>query len=181
MNSLTLIFAESVTNGSNDPSVWIVAGFILLGAAVVLALLELFIPTGGILAIATASCLVASVIAFFMNSALWGFAALLAYSAGAPFAVVLGFKLWTRSPIARKMMLGTVDADPEISVNSLKESALLAIGTEGVALTPLRPVGFVRFGDQRMEAVAEMGMIEPGTAITIVTATRDKIIVRACS
>jgi hypothetical protein len=82
-------------------SALIATGFVLLGVGAVLAFLELFVPTAGVLAVATAVCLVASVVAFFMHSVTWGFAALVAYSAGAPFAVVFGFKLWSRTPIAR--------------------------------------------------------------------------------
>lgn len=121
----------------------------------------------------------ASIIAFFMHGMLWGFAALLAYSAGAPFAVVFGFKLWTRTPIARRMVLGNTDADSE-GVQPIKVAAgQVAVGTEGVALTPLRPIGFVRFGDLRMEAAAEMGMIDVGAVVTVVESTGDRVVVRA--
>ena len=167
------------TTASGDSSVWIAAGFILLAVAVVLGVLELFVPTGGVLAVATASCLVASIIAFFMHGMLWGFAALLAYSAGAPFAVVFGFKLWTRTPIARRMVLGNTDADSEGVQPTKVAAGQVAVGTEGVALTPLRPIGFVRFGDLRMEAAAEMGMIDIGAAVTVVELTGDRVVVRA--
>ena len=45
--------------------------------------------------------------------------------------------------------------------------------------TPLRPVGFVRFGDRRIEAVAEHGMIEAGTAVTVAESGPARIVVRA--
>jgi membrane-bound serine protease (ClpP class) len=162
----------------SDSSIWIAAGFILLALAVVLGLLELFVPTGGVLAVATASCLVASIIAFFMHGMLWGFAALLAYSAGAPFAVVFGFKLWTRTPIARRMVLGSTDGDIEGQEPVKAMPGPVAVGTAGVALTPLRPIGFVRFGDLRLEAAAEMGMIDIGAAVTVVESTGDRVVVR---
>jgi membrane-bound serine protease (ClpP class) len=55
----------------------------------------------------------------------------------------------------------------------------VAVGTEGTAETTLRPVGMVRFGELRVESVAEMGMIEAGTAVTVVESTPLRVVVRA--
>ena len=88
------MLAEAGTAATGDQSAWIAAGFILLAAGVVLGVLEIFVPTGGLLAAATATCFVASVVMFFLHGALWGFAALLAYSAGAPFAAAAPLSLF---------------------------------------------------------------------------------------
>lgn len=162
---------------ASDGSGWLVAGFALLGATLALGVAELFVPTAGVLAVMTALAAVGSVACFFMHSPLWGFASLLAYSAGAPFAVVFGFKLWTRTPIARRMVLGTVDGDPADG-RPAAAAGPVAVGEEGIAATPLRPVGFVRFGDRRIEAVAEHGMIEAGTEVTVSESAPARIVVR---
>jgi membrane-bound serine protease (ClpP class) len=161
-----------------DGSGWLVAGFALLGTMLALGIAELFVPTAGVLAVMTALAAIGSVACFFMHSPLWGFASLLAYSAGAPFAVVLGFKLWTRTPIARRMVLGS--SDEQVPGGGAPAAAgPVPVGEEGVAATPLRPVGFVRFGDRRIEAVAEHGMIEAGTAVTVAESGPARIVVRA--
>ena len=161
-----------------DGSGWLVAGFALLGAMLALGIAELFVPTAGVLAVMTALAAIGSVACFFMHSPLWGFASLLAYSAGAPFAVVFGFKLWTRTPIARRMVLGSTDEQaPEGGVPGA--AGPVPVGEEGIAATPLRPVGFVRFGDRRIEAVAEHGMIEAGTAVTVAESGPARVVVRA--
>lgn len=169
--------AEAAAAGS---SALIATGFVLLGVGLVLAFLELFVPTAGLLAVATAVCLVASVVAFFMHSATWGFAALVAYSAGAPFAVVFGFKLWSRMPIARRMVLGDArDADPDAPAPAAAAAgAPVKAGDAGVALTALRPVGFARFGSERIEVVADLGMIEPGTEVVVTEASAARVAVR---
>lgn len=163
-------------------SALIATGFVLLGVGAVLAFLELFVPTAGVLAVATAVCLVASVVAFFMHSVTWGFAALVAYSAGAPFAVVFGFKLWSRTPIARRMVLGDArEPDPDAPAGPPTRAAAgaVAAGDTGVALTALRPVGFARFGGERIEVVADLGMIEPGTEVVVTEASPSRVAVRA--
>ncbi len=163
-------------------SALIATGFVLLGVGAVLAFLELFVPTAGVLAVATAVCLVASVVAFFMHSVTWGFAALVAYAAGAPFAVVFGFKLWSRTPIARRMVLGDAhEPGPDAPAGPTARATACAVkaGDSGVALTALRPVGFARFGGERIEVVADLGMIEPGTEVVVTEAAAGRVAVRA--
>jgi membrane-bound ClpP family serine protease len=154
---------------------WIIAGFALLAAALVLGFAELFVPTAGLLAVATGACAIASVVCFFMHGMAWGFAALLAYSAGAPIAVMLGLRIWTHSPVARRMALGE---GSEIRGDTA-EAPEVAVGDEGIAATPLRPVGFVRVGERRVEATAEFGMIEAGTHVTVTEASPSGVKVRA--
>lgn len=182
MTAALAMLADTGTAAGGDQSAWIAAGFILLAAGLVLGVLEIFVPTGGLLAAATATCFVASIVMFFLHGALWGFAALLAYSAGAPFAVVFAFRMWTRTPIARKMVLGGTegaasgDEGPALAPGTVGP---VPVGAEGTALTTLRPVGMVRFGELRVESVAEMGMIEAGTAVVAVESTPLRVVVRA--
>ncbi|MGH7481112.1 MAG: NfeD family protein [Longimicrobiales bacterium] len=53
------------------------------------------------------------------------------------------------------------------------------VGTEGVALTNLRPSGTARFGDERVDVVAEGGWIESGAAVRIVASEGYRHVVRA--
>ena len=174
MTDFAPLLADAAAGGSG----WIVAGFALLGAALALGLAELFVPTAGVLAVATGCCAVASVACFFMHGPLWGLASLLAYAAGAPFALVFGFKLWTRTPLARRMVLGGVDGDAEPGARSPLPDAP-TVGTDGVAETALRPVGWIRIGDRRIEAVAELGMVDAGSSVTVIESGPGRVVVRA--
>ena len=171
MTEFAPIFADAAAQGGHG---WIVAGFVLLAVALVIGFLELFVPSAGLLALATGACAVASIVCFFMHGPAWGFAALLAYAAGAPVVVMIGLKVWTKSPIAQRMALGEGSeirgggGDPQV-----------AVGEPGTAVTPLRPVGFVRFGDRRVEASADFGMIDAGTEVTVVEASAAGVKVRA--
>ncbi len=176
MTDCALLIADAA---AQDGSGWIVAGFVLLGAALALGIAELFVPTAGVLAVATGCCAVASVVCFFMHGPLWGLAALLAYSAGAPFVIVFGFKLWTRTPLARRMVLGSIDGErPAAAAAPASAPDAPAIGSDGTAETALRPVGWIRIGDRRLEAVAELGMIDAGTPVSVIESGASRIVVR---
>lgn len=175
MTDCALLLADAA---ATDGSGWIVAGFVLLGAALALGIGELFVPTAGVLAVATGCCAVASIACFFMHGPLWGLASLLAYAAGAPFALVFGFKLWTRTPLARRMVLGGFEGGPAPDASRVPSDAP-AVGSDGVAETALRPVGWVRVGDHRIEAVAELGMVDAGAAVTVIESGPNRVVVRA--
>ena len=53
------------------------------------------------------------------------------------------------------------------------------VGMHGVAVTDLRPAGVGKFGDERIDIVAEEGWLEAGTAIEIVRAEGYRHLVRA--
>jgi len=175
--------AASPQAAAAQSSALLAAGFVLLAVALVMGFAELFVPTAGVLAVGTAVCLVASVVVFFMHSAVWGFAALLAYAAGAPFALVIGFKVWSRSPIARRMVLGgpaegAEEDAPAAGAAPTGESGVRA-GDRGVALTGLRPVGFARIGGARVEVTAEFGLVDAGAEVEVTSVSGDRVTVRA--
>lgn len=157
---------------------WLAAGFILLAVGVAVAVLELFVPSGGILSIAAVGALIGSIACFFAFDTMAGFVAMAAYAAGAPVAIVLGLKIWQHTPLAKSMVLGSTEADEDEGAGKGPAVASALLGQVGVAITPLRPVGFVRLGHDRIEAQAETDMIDPGTRVTIVECDGPRIIVR---
>jgi membrane-bound serine protease (ClpP class) len=187
--------APAATTSSS--SAWMAAGFVLLGVGVAIAVLEFFLPSGGILAIAAATSLIGSVACFFAYDAAWGVGALVLYLAGSPVAILLGVKLWTHTPLAKSMVLGGVEGDEEDGAppeSALAQPTRVGVGApgsrvpvaslmgkSGVALTTMRPVGFVRLDDERIEAHAESGMIEAGTRVVVVECEGARVVVRAGS
>ncbi|MBX3355369.1 MAG: hypothetical protein KF724_06695 [Phycisphaeraceae bacterium] len=184
MNPLLLLAVGAASDGASEER-WLILGFILLAVGIVLFAAELFIPSGGLLATLCGLSLVASVACFFMHDWRWGIAAASIYAAGAPAVIVFGLKVWSASPLARKMILeDAVDAEadrpPSLRPNALRlEQLRKLIGAEGDVVTPLRPVGFVRIAGQRVDALAESGFIDAGQRVVVVDVLDDQIKVRA--
>ena len=87
------------------------------------------------------------------------------------------------------MILGGDDMDlgqsPEesysASAHAQKERASTnqdLVGASAVAETPLRPVGVVRVGDRRMQALSEHGIIDAGTTVIVTEALDNQLKVR---
>lgn len=192
MNSVLHLLAQAanapVTPGENDAAlIWAV---VLLAASIVLLLLELFVPSGGLIGALAAVAAVGSVVAFFRYDTTWGFVATGSYLVLGPIAIIYGLKWWIHSPIGRRMILsnpGEVDPlDPDAPSPQSPEHARAErtaqlrqlIGARGVALTMLRPVGTVKIDGQRLDALADGGMIETGSAVVVTDIQDNQVKVR---
>jgi membrane-bound ClpP family serine protease len=56
--------------------------------------------------------------------------------------------------------------------------AAVAIGQTGVAVSELRPMGECDFGNQRIEVISELGMIQPGQKVKVVAINSGRPTVR---
>ncbi len=182
---MTLLLAQAVTEPSNDGA--LLGGFILGGAALGILFLELLVPSGGLLGLLCGVAVIGSITAFFRYDTLIGIVSLLAYAILSPFVIVFGFKLWIQSPLARRMVLGGVEGqmDAEGSPDSARQARLgrhpelrELIGAEGVTVTALRPVGVVKINGQRVDAMAESGIIMAETPIVVTDVYDNQIKVR---
>lgn len=181
-------FAQNAADAADKNEVFLIWGFVLLGVAVGLLFLELLVPSGGLIGILCGVAVVASVVAFFQYDSAWGTGMALAYIILAPIVLVFGFKLWINSPLAKRMILGadqTMNADAEETAVASEEQRRRRlddlrglIGAEGVTETALRPVGTVRINDQRVDGMAEAGVIEANAPVVVTDVYDNQIKVR---
>jgi len=156
---------------STDPGNTLLWGFVLIGATIFLIALELVVPSGGVLAIAAAAALIGAVAAFFMHDSTTGMVALAVIAVVGPLAAWLGWKWWSGTVMAERLVLQTDD-----DTSDSARAALL--GRNGVAETDLRPIGTVRIDDDRHDALSDLGMIEAGAPITVVKVLDNQLKVR---
>ena len=172
--------------GASSPIIW---AFIFIGIALILFFVELFVPSGGLLALIGALAVIGSLVAFFMHDSNTGLIATAIYIVFGPILFWIVFKIWASSPLAKRMILGgIVEEDSEEAMQKSQarfarrqEELQQLIGKEGNTITILRPVGVVRIDGQRIDAMAETGSIEADTAIKVVSVYDNQIKVRAIS
>jgi len=170
-------------------SVYLFWGLVLFGVALGIVALELVVPSGGLLGLLSGGAVIASVVSFFMYSPTAGVVALLSYLVLTPIVLVFGLKLWMNSPLGRMVVLGDATADEEtappnppgsLSGSTAARAADLRhlIGASGVTITPLRPVGTVKIGEHRIEALAENGTIDRGQPVVVTEVYDNQVKVR---
>jgi membrane-bound serine protease (ClpP class) len=186
MNVWVLAQAASQPSGDEGAMLW---GFALLGVALVLVAIELFVPSGGLIAILAGIAIVSSVVAFFKYDQTWGLVSLGTYLLLGPMLFAFGFKIWLHSPLAKRVILGGPDLEaddeegappsPSSRGQSMRAALEGLIGAEGQAITALRPVGTVKINGQRVDALSESGIIPAGTTVVVTEVVDRQIKVRA--
>ena len=164
---MTILLAQASEEAANT-LLW---GFLLVGATIFLIALELVVPSGGILAICAAASLIGSVAAFFMHDTNTGFVALAAIAVLGPLAGWIGWKWWSGTSMAERLVLQTTEDSATPAHSDL-------LHRTGTAETDLRPIGVVRIDDLRHDALSDLGVIPAGTQITVVRVLDNQLKVR---
>ena len=183
------ILGQQTAAAAGGNEAYLMWGFILAALALGLLLVELLIPSGGLLGLLCGVAAIASIVAFFRYNTMFGVAAMLAYIVLTPILLVFVFKIWIQSPLARRMVLGgdvegqtdgeqdTLKTSEQARLKRLEELRQL-IGVEGLTVTDLRPVGFVKIDGQRLDAMAESGVVEANTPVVVTDVYDNQIKVR---
>ncbi len=158
-----------------DKAFYIIILFILAGGLIVL---ELFIPSQGILTIAAAASLVYGIVQCFLVSPWLGFIVTVITVATLPVFIVAMVRIWPNTWIGKRVAIRKAQrAEPGGSIPDAGKLDTL-LGQTGQTITDLRPVGAVMFGQDRIDCVAETGQIEKGSEVTVIRVEGVRVVVR---
>ncbi len=158
-----------------DPLTWSV---LLMVVGCALIVLEVFIPSGGILGFLASMSVLASVaLAFYHRGPAVGFTFTLFAVLAMPLSVILAFKYWPHTPMGKRFLLGLPSED-EIIPDDRHQRLKSLIGKRGTAQTPMLPSGAVRVEGQTIDAVSEGSPIEPGQKIEVIEVRAYRVVVR---
>ena len=147
-------------------------------AAFALAIVDLFVPSGGMLLVLATLAALAAVLFGFRSGNTVGMGMLTLVVATIPVFVFLAIKIWPHTPLGRRIILklpsskstaAGVEADP------LQE----LVGCVLLAETAFLPTGQLRVGHRRFNAMAESGFIEAGSHVRVLSVHERNLIVRA--
>jgi membrane-bound ClpP family serine protease len=151
---------------------------LLLLVGLALAVLEVFVPSGGIIAILSAVALIAALVMAFQESATTGpmigfvFAAVTVFAV--PTLIALAFKIWPKTSMG-KAFLGELPTDADVLPDDPRRALL---GRVGVARTKMLPSGAVEIDGQMIDAVTQGQAIEPGTYVVVAEVRANRVVVR---
>lgn len=149
----------------------------LLALAFFLVLLELVVPSGGILGICAGAAIIAAVVIGFLHSFNLGAAMLMIAGFGVPAMIWLGLKLWPNTPIGRRML--NIDPEAEATRRKLEEENRNRwLGKVGIAKINLLPNGIIEINEQSLDAVSVGGAVDRGTHVEVVNVIAGKFHVR---
>ena len=160
---------------SMDEAFYIIILFVLAGGLMVL---ELFIPSQGILSIAAAASLIYGIVRCFLVSQLLGFIVAVVAVVTLPVFIIAMVRIWPNTWIGKRVAIRK--AQRAVPGGSIPDSGKLdtLLGQSGQTITDLRPVGAVMFGQDRVDCVAETGQIEKGSEVTVIRVEGVRVVVR---
>jgi membrane-bound serine protease (ClpP class) len=151
---------------------------LLLVAGCALVVLEVFIPSGGIISVLAAVAFIASIIVASWESPTTGPMTGLAFAAVTVFVVPVliatAFKYWPRTRMG-KAFLGELQSEKEVLPEDPRRGLL---GRVGVARSKMLPSGAVEIDGQMIDAVTQGQAIEPGAYVVVIEVRANRVVVR---
>lgn len=161
----------------------VLVAIVLLIVGMALAMLEVLVPSGGILGLLSAGALIGAMVMAFMHDTAGGFLVLLLVAIFLPVVIILGFKWLPKSPFGKLLILKTPEDTPEqLGIAGICEEDFSSlVGKTGVTDSVLRPSGFAMIGNERYTVVADGDMVDEGVDIQVISVEGNSIVVEAKS
>ena len=181
INQGITLLATAVQTGKQLPeqgsSLSLAWGIVLIAVALILFVLEILVPSAGVIAVVSAISLIAGIVLLFGVSTTAGLMGCAVTLFAMPFLIAFAIKIWPHTFIAKMITLNDETNRPDENEQP-SPAANLDIGMTGRTLTPLRPVGTCLIDGKREECIASAGTIEKDTLVEIVLVDGMQIKVR---
>jgi len=156
---------------------WLIFAVFLFVACAIILVLEIFVPSFGLLSLVAIAALAGGVTIFFNSSTAVGWLGVGIAVVVIPIVWVVTYRMFPNTRFGKSVILGKVERDKGDAVPDTNELKSL-MGTVGVVLSPLRPVGMCDFGGNRVECVAETGYIEKDSKVQVINVEATQLTVR---
>ena len=159
-----------------SPVVWVAALF-LVGIGVMI--LEVFVPSGGVLAFVSLAAIIAAIATAFLELGPGAGTGMIALSvAVVPTIIGLAFRWFPETPLGRRVLPAPPQPDDVVPDAPRRQRARDLIGQAGRTTIDLLPWGTVVIGTETVDGVSEGGPIDAGTEVVVVAAQGAAVVVR---
>ncbi|HBE69969.1 MAG TPA: hypothetical protein DDW52_17625 [Planctomycetaceae bacterium] len=146
--------------------------------AAVLAFVDLFLPTGGVLSILGGLCAITCVTFAFQHSIFAGTIAVVMVVAAAPLLFAAAVKIWPLTPLGKRLLLKQPEKTSGQRVATEIEDARQFIGHELVLDASIFPSGTAELEGETIRITAQGGYLEAKTRVRLVDYRDREYVVR---
>ncbi|MDR0335720.1 MAG: hypothetical protein LBI18_01375 [Planctomycetaceae bacterium] len=150
---------------------------IFLGLSIFFGVLEIFVPSGGILAFLSATTLIAGILLAFQSSPLFGGFYMFGVAISLPIFLWFVFKILPHTIIGRRILLQP-ENDPALQPNMELVALKQLVGKQGVARSKMMLSGLIEVEGKRLNALSESEPLEPNDPIVVTSVDGINILVR---
>lgn len=156
--------------------IWVVA-LLLVGLGVMV--LEVFVPSGGILGFVSVLALVAAVATAFLEQGVAaGMASLAVVVLAVPAVLAVAFRWFPETPLGRRVMPPAPEPADVLPDPGRRSHLRDLVGQAGTTVSELLPWGRVEIAGEAIDAMSEGGPIPAGVAVEAVGVQGTALIVR---
>lgn len=161
------------------PLLW--AGLLLL-LGLILVLVEIFIPSGGILGVLSFTAILSAIVmAFYRGGVTSGLVFMLAALLAVPTIVGLAFRWLPGTPMGKRLLADLPTSEEVLPDNAQLRSLRDLVGKTGRARSMMLPSGAVEIDGRTIDAVSEGLPIDPGQAVRVIEVRGTRVVVRPVS
>lgn len=146
----------------------------LLGLGLAFVVAEALLPSVGVLAIGAVLSIGSALVLAFGVSIATGTAFLVAVAVLLPLTIALGFWLFPRSPIGKRIVNPGLSFEGRAATD---ERDLGLVGRRGHTATMLRPAGHATIDGRRVDVVSRGEMIAEGVPVVVVEVEGNRVVV----
>ena len=151
--------------------------FLFLSLTFVVAVLEMFLPSGGFLAVLAIAFLVTSIVFSFQADIVFGSFYTLAVGLLVPVFLWVALRIWPNTWIGRRILL-TPEEDPALLPDAEQQTLKQLVGKHGMAKSKMLLGGLIEIEGHRYNAVSDAEPIESGEIVSVIRIEGTSIIVR---
>jgi membrane-bound serine protease (ClpP class) len=157
-----------------DALLW---SLLLLVVGLAFIVLEVFIPSGGVLSVLAAVALIGSLVMAFSGGMVPGVIMLVTMMVVLPLVIAGVIRWWPHTPIGRLIVLETPENDQVLPNTPEYRDLKLLVGRRGTAKTKMLPSGAVVIDGNTYDALADGIAIDPGQPIRVTAVRTNRLIV----
>ncbi len=158
-----------------DPLAW---AALLMFVGLGLIVLEIFVPSGGVVGFLSMVAMLSSVAMAFYRGPWEGLGFLAAEVIAVPLVIAVALRWWPQTPMGRRVLLGVPSSEDVLPESDQRRTLKSLIGRVGVANSLMLPGGAVMFDGLSVDALSEGVAIEKGQWVQVVEVRGTRVVVR---
>ena len=152
--------------------------FLLLAIGLFVVVLELFLPSAGILGVCAGALILSSLVLGFMDGLKSGALILLIAVIALPSLLGAMVKIWPHTPLGKLILLKDLKPNDVLPNRTRHEQLANLEGQLGVAKTKMLPSGIVVINGEKYDAISEGFAIEIDDPIKVTSVRENRIYVQ---
>jgi membrane-bound ClpP family serine protease len=161
-----------------DPLLW---ASLLLLLALALVMLEVFVPSGGVIGVLAALSVLGAVGMAFYRGPATGMTFLAISLVAIPAAMAFALKIWPETPLGRRILPDIPTPEEVLPDNEHRRSLVELVGKVGRAKSLMLPSGAAEIAGRTVDALSDGVAIEAGQLVRVLEVRGNRVLVRPAS